>query len=162
MAGSLVPIGNTLLVLVSPPVTKCWRIQYRLGGTGWETGTNRGFPTDTKARFSSIVCTPPHLQSLLFCSISFVVADFVLELLLNNEYYGLWLEARVVNDMRIHVVSNKSSSKIEVVWVQLLKQASMLHQSTNFPIILPLPFKSVNLERAISLNTTNFIYVRTQ
>ena len=53
MAGSLVPIGNTLLVLVSPPVTKCWRIQYRLGGTGRKTGTNRGFPTGTKGRFSS-------------------------------------------------------------------------------------------------------------
>jgi hypothetical protein len=107
------------------------------------------------------ICTPPYLQCLLFCSISLVVADFVLEFLLNNTYYQLQLEARVVNDLRIHVVRKKSSSKVAVVWVQLLKQACVLHESTNFPIILPLSPISMHSDRAISLNTTNFIYVRT-
>jgi hypothetical protein len=48
-----------------------------------------------------------------------------------------------------------------VVWVQLLKQACVLHESTNFLIILPLSPISVHSERAIAPNAANFIYVRT-
>ncbi|RLM93625.1 hypothetical protein C2845_PM08G01380 [Panicum miliaceum] len=110
------------------------------------------------------ICTPPNLQRLLFHSISpisLVVTDFVLEFLLNGTYYRLRLEARVVNDPRIHVVSNKSNSKVAVVWVQLLKQACVLHESPNFPIILPLSPISVHSEREIALNAANFIYVWT-
>ena len=72
---------------------------------------------------SANICPEPDPMPslLLLCSISLVIADFVLEFLLNSTYYGLQLEARVVNDLRIHVVSNKSSCKVAVMLVQLLK-----------------------------------------
>lgn len=56
--------------------------------------------------------TPLHLQRLLLRSISFAIANLVLELLLYGTNNGLGLEARILRYLRIHVLSNKISSEV--------------------------------------------------